>query len=70
MVLLESDGCGNAHSVDEFLQDIDGRPRYRGWLLDACNADSRGLASDAQYAGLALINDVYFDLVALCVELL
>ena len=68
--LLESDGCGNTHSFDQVLQDFDSRAGHDGWQSNACNADSRRLASDAQYTRLAVINDVYFDLVALCVELL
>ena len=68
--LLEGDGCGDAHSFDQILQDFDSRAGHDGRLLDACDADSCRLASNAQYTRLAGINDVYFDFAALCVELL
>ena len=56
-----------ACEVHDVLEDL-GRDRNDvGGLFEDGDADLCGLGAYAEYAGLAVANDVYFDVLALCV---
>ena len=65
--LLEVYGGHDVHALDEVFQYLRCDPCEVRGLLYERYPDSCGLSSNAEDARLAAINDVYFDLAALCV---
>ncbi len=68
--LLEADDRGHAHLRDEVLEDVGGNLHYVGRFLKQRDPDPGRFAADTENSGLALANDVYFDVRAVGVELL
>ena len=73
IVPLRVDECncgGHIHQRDKTLQNVGGGYNRVGRLIEDRNSDLRGLSADSENSGLALANDVYFDVRTLDVELL
>jgi hypothetical protein len=73
VISLRVDECncgGHIHQRDQALQNVGGGYNRVGRLVEDRNSDLRGLSADSENSGLALANDVYFDVRTLDVELL
>ena len=63
----EHHGHFDAGEGYDVLEDLGRDLHDVGGLFEDCDADPGGLGSNAEYAGPAVANDVYFDVLALCV---
>ena len=67
--LLEIDDYRDPHLGNEILQDLGGDRDQVVGLVKNGDTHSSGFSADAEDAGLAPANDVYFDLTAVDAEL-